>query len=190
VVLIIDNYDSFVYNLVCYIHRLSLDKTMDTMVIRNDKIHVDDIQTLNPSHIVLSPGPKAPKEAGICVELIKKYYHAIPILGVCLGHQAIGAAFGANIVRAQRPMHGKTSLITHNERGLFQGCQNPLPVGRYHSLVIERGSVPACLEVTAESEQGEIMAVKHKSYSVYGLQFHPESILTEAGFAIIAAFLS
>ncbi len=184
-VLVIDNYDSFVYNLVCYIHLLHFN----TMVVRNDKISVSQVAELNPSHIVLSPGPGEPKDAGICIDLIKTYYQTIPILGVCLGHQAIGAAFGAEIVRAQKPMHGKTSHITHNNKGLFQGCQNPLSVGRYHSLIVEKASVPDCLEITALSKEEEVMALQHKEFPLYGVQFHPESILTQQGIKIIDAFL-
>ncbi len=185
-VLVIDNYDSFVYNLVCYIHLLHFD----TMVIRNDKITVSQIAELNPSHIVLSPGPGEPKDAGICIDLIKTYYQIIPILGVCLGHQAIGAAFGAEILRAQKPMHGKTSEIAHNGQGLFQSCQNPLLVGRYHSLIVDKASLSECLKITALSKQGEIMALQHKKYPLYGLQFHPESVLTKQGLSLINAFLT
>ena len=184
-ILVIDNYDSFVYNLVCYINLLNFNTT----VIRNDKITVPQIAELNPSHIVLSPGPGEPKDAGICIDLIKTYYQSIPILGVCLGHQAIGAAFGAEIIRAQKPMHGKTSEITHNGKGLFQSCQNPLRVGRYHSLIVDKASVPECLEITALSKQDEVMAFQHKKFPLYGVQFHPESILTPQGIGVMSIFL-
>lgn len=184
-ILVIDNYDSFVYNLVCYIHLLGFE----TMVVRNDKITVGQVVELSPSHVILSPGPGVPEDAGICIDLIRALYQVTPILGVCLGHQAIGAALGGKIVRADKPMHGKVSRIIHGGRGLFRGCHQPLQVGRYHSLIIEKCSLPECLEVTAFSDEGEIMAVQHKKSPLYGLQFHPESVLTEQGLFMIGSFL-
>jgi anthranilate synthase component II len=186
VLLLIDNYDSFTYNLVQYFGELGAD----VHVYRNDAITVDQIAIWQPERIVISPGPCTPNEAGISVPAIRRFAGRIPILGVCLGHQAIGQAFGGRIVRAQRVMHGKVSAITHDGRGVFAGIPSPLTVTRYHSLAIERSSLPACLEVTAESEDGEIMAVRHRELAVEGVQFHPEAILTEHGHALLQNFLN
>jgi anthranilate synthase component 2 len=183
--LMIDNYDSFTYNLVQYLSELGAD----VQVHRNDAITVDDVATLAPDQIVVSPGPCTPSEAGICVPLIRRFAGKIPILGVCLGHQAIGQAFGAHIVRAQRVMHGKLSPVTHDGKGVFAGLPTPFAVTRYHSLAIERGSVPDELEVTATSEDGEIMGVRHRRFDVEGVQFHPEAILTEHGMRLLGNFL-
>jgi anthranilate synthase/aminodeoxychorismate synthase-like glutamine amidotransferase len=185
-ILMIDNYDSFTYNLVQYIGQLG----GDVVVHRNDKIAIDEIQGMKPDAICLSPGPCTPKEAGICIEVIKQLYSTIPILGVCLGHQAIGYAFGAEVVRAERIMHGKTSQITNDGRTIFQGLPNPFVAGRYHSLLVERNSLPDCLEISAETEQGEIMGIRHKEYPVEGIQFHPESVLTPNGKRILKNFLA
>ena len=183
----IDNYDSFTYNIVQYLGKLGAD----VEVYRNDKITIDQIEQRKPDAVVISPGPCTPKEAGISVDVVKRFAGKLPIFGVCLGHQCIGYAFGARIVRARKIMHGKASKILHNERELFEGVENPFSAIRYHSLVIERQSLPECLKVTAESEDDkEIMAVKHRSYPVYGVQFHPESILTEHGLTILGNFLS
>jgi len=183
--LMIDNYDSFTYNLVQYLGELGAD----VQVYRNDALTLEQIAAWKPERIVLSPGPCTPSEAGICVPLIKRFAGEIPILGVCLGHQAIGQAFGGRIVRASRVMHGKLSEVTHRGAGVFAGLASPLAATRYHSLVIERSSLPACLEVTAESEDGEIMGVRHRDAAVEGVQFHPEAILTEQGHELLANFL-
>ncbi|MBP8297423.1 MAG: aminodeoxychorismate/anthranilate synthase component II [Burkholderiales bacterium] len=183
--LMIDNYDSFTYNLVQYFGELG----EDVQVYRNDALSVADIAALQPARIVISPGPCTPNEAGISVPLIREFAGRIPILGVCLGHQSIGQAFGGRIVRAQRVMHGKNSAITHGDAGMFRGLPSPLSATRYHSLVIERASLPDCLAVTAESEDGEIMGVRHKTLPVEGVQFHPEAILTEHGHAMLRNFL-
>ncbi|HVP88355.1 MAG TPA: aminodeoxychorismate/anthranilate synthase component II [Casimicrobiaceae bacterium] len=183
--LMIDNYDSFTYNLVQYLGELGAD----VQVYRNDALTLEQIAAWKPERIVLSPGPCTPSEAGICVPLIKRFAGEIPILGVCLGHQAIGQAFGGRIVRASRVMHGKLSEVTHRGAGVFAGLASPLAATRYHSLVIERASLPACLEVTAESEDGEIMGVRHREAAVEGVQFHPEAILTEQGHELLANFL-
>jgi anthranilate synthase component 2 len=183
--LMIDNYDSFTYNLVQYLGELG----QDVNVYRNDAITLDQIEAWQPERIVISPGPCTPAEAGVSVALIQRFAGAIPILGVCLGHQAIGQAFGGRIVRAQRVMHGKMSTITHDGKGVFAGIANPLTATRYHSLAIEPKSLPACLEVTARSEDGEIMGVRHREFAVEGVQFHPEAILTEHGHALLANFL-
>jgi anthranilate synthase/aminodeoxychorismate synthase-like glutamine amidotransferase len=184
-ILMIDNYDSFTYNLVQYLGELGAD----LRVVRNDKITLDEIAALAPKKIVISPGPCTPKEAGVSVPLIKKFAGQIPILGVCLGHQSIGEAFAGNIIRAKKLMHGKTSMIAHDGKGVFTGLPNPFEATRYHSLVIERVSCPECLEITAESEDGEIMGVRHKSLPVEGVQFHPESILTTAGKDLLRNFV-
>jgi anthranilate synthase/aminodeoxychorismate synthase-like glutamine amidotransferase len=185
-ILMIDNYDSFTYNLVQYIGQLG----GDVVVHRNDKISLDEIRALKPHAIILSPGPCTPKEAGICVEVIKQLHAAIPLMGVCLGHQAIGYAFGAEVVRAERIMHGKTSRISNDGRTIFQGLPNPFVAGRYHSLILERSSLPDCFEISAETEEGEIMGIRHTAYPVEGIQFHPESILTPNGKRIIKNFLT
>jgi len=183
--LVIDNYDSFTYNLVQYLGELG----QEVRVVRNDEIVAADIGALAPTHIVISPGPCTPNEAGISLETIKLWAGKIPIFGVCLGHQAIGQAFGARIVRAARVMHGKTSKIFHDEKGVFAGLPNPFEATRYHSLLIERASVPDCLEVTAKTWDEEIMAVRHKTLAIEGVQFHPESFLTTSGKALLRNFL-
>jgi anthranilate synthase component 2 len=183
--LMIDNYDSFTYNLVQYLGELG----QDVRVYRNDKITVAEIEALKPDHIVISPGPCTPNEAGVSVETIQKLGGRFPILGVCLGHQSIGQAYGGRIVRARQLMHGKTSMIHHKDVGLFKGLPSPFEATRYHSLVIERESLPAVLEVTAWTEDGEIMGVRHKSLAVEGVQFHPEAILTQHGHEMLANFL-
>ena len=182
----IDNYDSFTYNLVQYLGELG----EDVRVYRNDRITLEQIAELAPERIVVSPGPCTPNEAGVSVELIEKFGGVMPILGVCLGHQSIGQAYGGRIVRAKKLMHGKTSLIEHTGRGVFKGLPSPFEATRYHSLVIERESLPDCLEVTAWSQDdNEIMGVRHKTLVVEGVQFHPESILTEHGHALLDNFL-
>jgi anthranilate synthase component 2 len=183
--LMIDNYDSFTYNLVQYLAELG----EEVVVRRNDEIALDEVQALAPERIVISPGPCTPKEAGISVPLIERFAGQIPLLGVCLGHQSVGQAFGGRIVHARKLMHGKTSEIAHEGQGVFRGLPNPLQATRYHSLVIERESLPDCLEVTAWSEDGEIMGVRHKTLAVEGVQFHPESILTERGHDLLRNFL-
>ncbi|MBI2917479.1 MAG: aminodeoxychorismate/anthranilate synthase component II [Chloroflexi bacterium] len=186
-VLLIDNYDSFVYNLADYIG----DAGWEPLVLRNDALLLEDIYAMAPSHVVLSPGPCTPLEAGICNDAIRHFAGRIPILGVCLGHQCIGHVFGGQIVRAPLPMHGKASLVYHDGRGVLAGLPSPLPGGRYHSLVIEPSSVPECLEVSARTEDGVIMGVRHRQYSVEGVQFHPESVLTpvEWGHRLVRNFL-
>jgi anthranilate synthase component II len=184
--LMIDNYDSFTYNLVQYLGELGAD----VQVYRNDALTLSEIAAWKPEKIVLSPGPCTPSEAGICVPLIQRFAGEIPILGVCLGHQAIGQAFGGRIVRAGRVMHGKLSRVTHQGDGVFRGLPSPLTATRYHSLVIERSSLPSSLEITAESEDGEIMGVRHRELEVEGVQFHPEAILTEHGHALLGNFLN
>ena len=183
--LMIDNYDSFTYNLVQYFGELG----EDVKVVRNDEIDLAGIAALRPDHIVVSPGPCTPNEAGVSVPLIREFAGKVPILGVCLGHQSIGQAFGGRIVRAKTLMHGKTSLIHHIDKGVFAGLPSPFTATRYHSLVIERESLPDCLEITAWTDDGEIMGVRHKSMIVEGVQFHPESILTEHGHPMLANFL-
>lgn len=184
--LMIDNYDSFTYNLVQYFGELG----EEVMVFRNDEITSDEVARLQPERIVISPGPCTPNEAGISVSLIDHYNDKVPILGVCLGHQSIGQAFGGKIIHARQLMHGKTSPIFHKGTGVFRDLPNPFTATRYHSLVIERESLPECLEITAWTEDGEIMGVRHKSLPVEGLQFHPESILTEYGHRLLENFLS
>ncbi|MBI5182699.1 MAG: aminodeoxychorismate/anthranilate synthase component II [Nitrospirae bacterium] len=183
--LMIDNYDSFTYNLVQYFGELG----EDIRVYRNDKIKAEDIVRLNPDRIVISPGPCTPKEAGISIEVIRYFAGKIPILGVCLGHQAIGEAFGGDVVRAERLMHGKTSMIYHDGRTIFENIPNPFEATRYHSLIIKRETLPSCLEISAETKEGEIMGVRHRELKVEGVQFHPESILTKAGMDILRNFL-
>jgi anthranilate synthase/aminodeoxychorismate synthase-like glutamine amidotransferase len=184
--LVIDNYDSFTYNLVQYLGELG----QEVRVVRNDEIAAADIAGMAPRHIVISPGPCTPNEAGISLDVIKMYAGRIPILGVCLGHQSIGQAFGGKVVRAPKVMHGKTSKIFHDERGVFAGLPNPFEATRYHSLVIERGSLPDCLEVTAKTWDEEIMAVRHKTLAVEGVQFHPESFLTTVGKDLLRNFVT
>ncbi len=183
--LMIDNYDSFTYNLVQYLAELGAD----VRVYRNDAITLDEVAALAPTQIVVSPGPCTPSEAGISVPLIQRFAGQIPILGVCLGHQAIGQAFGGRIVRAQRVMHGKLSPVTHDDRGVFRGIPSPFTVTRYHSLAIERDNCPDCLKVTAWTDDGEIMGVRHRQFAVEGVQFHPEAILTEHGMRLLGNFL-
>ncbi|MFL5459616.1 MAG: anthranilate synthase component II [Gemmatimonadales bacterium] len=184
-ILLIDNYDSFVYNLARYVRELG----EVPLVRRHDAVTVDEIEALGPSHIIISPGPCTPAEAGISTEVVRQLGERIPVLGVCLGHQCIGAAYGAEIVRAGRPMHGKPSRIHHQAQGLFAGLPSPFTATRYHSLVIAPASVPPDLRVTATSEDGEIMAVQHASNPVYGVQFHPESVLSEQGYRLLDHFL-
>ncbi len=184
-ILIIDNYDSFTYNLVQYLGEIN----PDLLVVRNDRMDVGAALGLNPSHIVISPGPCTPKEAGISVELIRQAPSQLPILGVCLGHQSIGEAFGGTVLRAPEPMHGKTSLITTNQAGIFAGLPPTFIATRYHSLIVARENLPAELEVTAHSPDGLIMGLRHKVRPVHGVQFHPESILTEGGKNLLANFL-
>jgi anthranilate synthase/aminodeoxychorismate synthase-like glutamine amidotransferase len=183
--LMIDNYDSFTYNLVQYFGELG----EQVRVYRNDEISLAKIEAIAPDRIVISPGPCTPNEAGISLALIERFAGKIPILGVCLGHQSIGQAFGGRISRAQRVMHGKLSPITHHGEGVFAGLPSPFSATRYHSLVIERASLPECLEITAESDDGEIMGVRHRELAVEGVQFHPEAILTEHGKTLLANFL-
>jgi len=184
-VVMIDNYDSFTFNLVQYFGELG----QDVRVCRNDQITLEGIEALQPDQLVLSPGPCSPAEAGICVPAVRHFAGRLPILGVCLGHQSIGAALGGKIVRAQRQMHGKTSQISTDGRGVFQGLPRQMTVIRYHSLVIERATLPAELEVTATAEDGEIMGVRHREWPIEGVQFHPESILSEHGHAMLKNFL-
>jgi anthranilate synthase component 2 len=183
--LMIDNYDSFTYNLVQYLGELGCE----VRVFRNDAITVDEVEAMHPARIVVSPGPRTPKEAGISVEAIRRFAGRVPILGVCLGHQSIGAAFGGEIVRAARIMHGKTSPIHHDGRTIFRGLPDPFDATRYHSLVIARATLPACLEVSAWTDEGEIMAVRHRELPLEGIQFHPESILTLEGKLLLRNFL-
>lgn len=183
--LMIDNYDSFTFNIVQYFGQLG----EDVRVFRNDKITPEEIEALQPELLVISPGPCSPGEAGISVRAIEYFAGRLPILGVCLGHQAIGTAFGGNVVRSVSLMHGKTSPILHDGRELFAGLANPFQATRYHSLVVERGSLPDCLEVTAWVENGEIMGMRHKTLPIWGVQFHPESILTEGGMKLLENFL-
>ncbi|MBS0313027.1 MAG: aminodeoxychorismate/anthranilate synthase component II [Proteobacteria bacterium] len=184
-ILIIDNYDSFTWNLAQYFGELGAE----VEVVRNDAIDLAGVAARKPQRIVVSPGPCTPNEAGISVPLIREFAGRVPLLGVCLGHQSIGVAFGGNVVRAARVMHGKTSLVTHNRQDCFAGVPSPFTVARYHSLVIERATLPDALSVTAESDDGEIMAVRHKHWPVFGLQFHPESIITEHGHDLLRNFL-
>ena len=183
--LVIDNYDSFTYNLVQYLGVLG----EDVQVYRNDKITMDQIEELRPSRIVISPGPCTPKEAGISVEAIRRFGGKIPILGVCLGHQSMAVAFGGEVIRAQRLMHGKTSQITHDDKTIFRSLPNPFEATRYHSLIVNRINLPDCLEISAETAEGEIMGLRHKTICVEGVQFHPESILTTVGKDLLRNYL-
>ncbi len=185
-ILLIDNYDSFVYNLARYVGELGYARS----VKRNDAITLSEIAELNPSHIIISPGPCAPEQAGISMAVIKEFGAHIPILGVCLGHQAIGQVYGGLVTRAKIPMHGKASLITHNERAIFSGLDNPLFVARYHSLIVSEENFPSVLGVTARSAEGEIMGIAHSEYPVFGVQFHPESVLTRQGYELLRNFLA
>ena len=183
--LLIDNYDSFTYNLVHYIGELGAE----SVVVRNDKITVDEAMAQKPKAIVLSPGPCTPNEAGICLDLIKAAGPTIPLLGVCLGHQSIGQAYGGKVIRAPQPMHGKLSSITNTGKGVFKGLPSSFEITRYHSLIVEKTSLPDCLEMTAETADGLIMGLSHKSHPVHGVQFHPESIASQQGHALLANFL-
>jgi len=187
VILMIDNYDSFTYNLVQYLGVLG----SEVEVHRNDKITLDEIESMKPERIVISPGPGTPQSAGITISMIERFHpKEVPILGVCLGHQAIGAAFGGRVLHAARIMHGKTSEISHDGKGVFRDLPDPITATRYHSLAVERKSLPSCLEVSAEAEDGEIMGLRHRQYPVEGIQFHPESILTKEGMNILRNFLN
>lgn len=185
-ILVIDNYDSFTYNLVQYLGELG----EKIEVRRNDEIDLAGIEALNPDHILISPGPCTPNEAGISLALLEHFKGRIPILGVCLGHQSIGQAFGGEVIRAERLMHGKTSLIHHDGKSVFAGLPNPFTATRYHSLIVKRETLPDCLEITAWTEEGEIMGLRHKEYPIEGVQFHPESIITENGHRMLSNFLS
>ena len=183
--LMIDNYDSFTYNLVQYLAEIG----QEVKVVRNDKISIEEINKLNPQYIVISPGPCTPNEAGISLELIETFKGKFPILGVCLGHQSIGQAFGGKIIHAQTIMHGKTSKIFHNNKGVFRGIKDPFIATRYHSLVIEKQTLPNCFDITAWTDDNEIMGIKHKELAIEGVQFHPESILSEHGHDLLKNFL-
>jgi anthranilate synthase/aminodeoxychorismate synthase-like glutamine amidotransferase len=185
-ILVIDNYDSFTYNLVQYLGELGAE----LQTYRNDKITLDQIKKLDPEKILISPGPGYPKDAGISISLIKEFAGKVPILGVCLGHQAIGEAFGGKIVSAKRFMHGKTSQIHHDGKTIFKGLPDPFPATRYHSLLVEKASLPDCLEISAWTDKDEIMGLRHKKYKIEGIQFHPESILTTEGKNLLKNFLS
>jgi para-aminobenzoate synthetase component II len=185
VVLLIDNYDSFVHNLARYVRELG----RPTTVVRNDALTVEDAAAMGPSHIIVSPGPGTPDDAGVSLALIARLGGTVPILGVCLGHQAIGQAYGGRVVRARRPMHGKTSAIHHDGEGVFRGLPQPLRATRYHSLVVAPEDLPGELVITARSEEGEIMGLRHRRHPVVGVQFHPEAVLTEHGHDLLAAFL-
>ena len=182
----IDNYDSFTYNLVQYLSELGAE----TRVFRNDEISVDELEAMAPSHLVISPGPCTPNEAGITLATIARFAGEVPILGVCLGHQAIGQAFGGKVVRARQVMHGKVSRIRHDEKGIFEKIPNDFVATRYHSLVVEHSSLPECLAVTAQSEDGEVMGLRHRSLDIEGVQFHPEALLTEHGHEMLQNFIA
>ncbi len=184
-ILMIDNYDSFTYNLVQYLQSLKEEVT----IVRNDAITIDEIRKMDPEMIVLSPGPKTPNEAGVCLEVVEKLQGDLPILGICLGHQTIGQCFGGKVVKAIQPVHGKVHPITHTNTGVFSDLNQPLQVTRYHSLVVERSTLPACLEITAETAEGEIMGFKHTTLPIEGVQFHPEAVMTEQGHELLENFL-
>jgi anthranilate synthase/aminodeoxychorismate synthase-like glutamine amidotransferase len=184
--LVIDNYDSFTYNLVQYLGELG----QQVRVVRNDEVSVEDIERILPEYIIISPGPCTPNEAGISLDVIRHLAGRIPILGVCLGHQAIGQAFGGKVIRAQEVVHGRTSRVFHDDKGIFAGLPNPFEATRYHSLIVERGSLPDCLEITAKTWDEEIMGLRHKSLPVEGVQFHPESFLTTVGKDILKNFIA
>ena len=184
-VFVVDNYDSFTYNLVQYIRAGG----QECVVKRNDQVTVKEIASLRPAHIVISPGPGTPESAGICIQLVRELGGKIPIFGVCLGHQAIGAAFGGRIVRAPKMMHGKTSAVTHDARGVFREIPSPMTATRYHSLIVEEKTLPAELEVSARAEDGTIMGMRHRKLAVEGVQFHPESVMTEQGIKMVGNFL-
>ncbi len=185
-ILFIDNYDSFVYNLARYVGELGFLRC----VKRNDQISLDDITALNPSHIIISPGPCDPCQAGISIDVIRRFGEHIPILGVCLGHQAIAVAYGGAVIRAKHPMHGKSSIITHHEKDIFEGLTNPLRVGRYHSLIVDENRISDDLSITACCDKGEIMGIRHKKFPVFGVQFHPESVLSQEGHRLLNNFLT
>jgi para-aminobenzoate synthetase component 2 len=185
-ILLLDNYDSFTYNLAQYLGQMG----QQLEVRRNDQISLDEVEALNPERIIVSPGPCTPKEAGISVPLIQRFAGRIPILGVCLGHQSIGAAFGGNVIRAPKLMHGNTSEIAHDGKTIFKNLPKPFTATRYHSLIVERESLPADLEISAETDDGTIMGLRHKKFRVEGVQFHPESVLTTSGFDLLRNFLS
>jgi len=182
----IDNYDSFTYNLVQYLGVLGAD----VEVRRNDQVSLEEIEAMAPERLVISPGPGVPQSAGITVPMIQRFYQRVPILGVCLGHQAVGVSFGARVVRSARLMHGKVSRIYHDGRGVFRDVPDPFTATRYHSLAVESESLPSCLEISAKAEDGEIMGLRHRDYPVHGIQFHPESILTQEGMRILQNFLT
>jgi anthranilate synthase/aminodeoxychorismate synthase-like glutamine amidotransferase len=184
-ILMIDNYDSFTFNIVQYLGQMG----EDVRVYRNDKITLEEIKKLKPAAIFLSPGPCSPRDAGITVDVVLNFYTEVPIMGICLGHQSIGFAFGGDVIRAERIMHGKTSLIKNDGKTIFAGLPNPFTAGRYHSLIVKRETLPDCLEISADTEDGEIMGLRHKQYPVEGIQFHPESVLTPQGKRIIKNFL-
>jgi para-aminobenzoate synthetase component 2 len=181
----IDNYDSFVYNLVRYLEELK----EDVMVFRNDKLTLEEVEKMQPEGIIISPGPKSPEQAGICVDIIKKFSGKIPILGICLGYQSIGYAFGANIIKGKEPIHGKVFKVHHKNIGVFKEIKNPVEVTRYHSLIIEKETLPECFTITSETTDGVIMGIRHKQYLVEGVQFHPEAELTECGHEMLKNFL-
>lgn len=185
-ILVIDNYDSFTYNLVQYLGEMG----QALEVVRNDRVTLDEIAALRPERILISPGPCTPREAGICVPLIERFAAEIPILGVCLGHQSIGQAFGGEVIRNYRILHGKTSMIRHDGLGVFRNLPNPLEATRYHSLVIRRESMPSCLEITADTDEGEVMAVRHREFPLEGVQFHPESVMTHDGKQLLRNWVS
>lgn len=184
-ILVLDNYDSFVYNLARYVSQLG----KETLVQRSDAITINEIKGLNPEAIVISPGPCTPNEAGVSLEVVRHFAEQIPILGVCLGHQSIGQAFGGRIVKAQQPAHGKARRISHNGKGIYKNIPDHFNVARYHSLVIDPSSLPVCLEITSVSDEDEIMSVRHKQYPTVGVQYHPESIITQYGYELIKNFL-
>ena len=184
-ILMIDNYDSFTFNIVQYLGQMG----EEVKVYRNDTINIDGIKALKPSAIFLSPGPCTPAQAGITVDVVREFYKDVPMMGICLGHQSIGYAFGAKVVRAERIMHGKVSPVKHDGKTIFVGLPNPFPAGRYHSLIVARETLPSFLEISAETDEGEIMGLRHKDYPVEGIQFHPESVLTPQGKRIIRNFL-
>jgi para-aminobenzoate synthetase component II len=184
-ILMIDNFDSFTYNIVQYLGELG----EEIVVKRNNEINIAEIELLAPDYLMISPGPRTPNEAGVSLQAIEYFAGKIPIFGVCLGHQAIAQVFGGKVVKAEKLMHGKTSFVTHNGKTTFEGISNPFQAGRYHSLIVEKETLPDCLEITAETEAGEIMAIRHKHLSIEGVQFHPESIITDEGKQLLANFL-
>ena len=184
--LVIDNYDSFVYNLSRYFIQLG----QQVCVLRNDEVTLNDIKAMRPNGLVLSPGPCSPDEAGVCVPAIKEFGHSLPILGICLGHQAIGQAFGGKIEKARYPTHGKARYVTHDQQGIYENIKNPFKVARYHSLIISKETIPDCLKITGVSDEGEIMSVQHNDLPIYGLQYHPESVLTEHGYDLLMNFMN